>query len=127
MASLIDSEWYDSTTNFRIQLKTFRFMLQRAKEIWREKLAPDYTSTDLLKDKISVQVASEIINNSRPPNQGPTYLQQILYSVCEELDVDNLFERLNEADVQEAIKSKVNEAIDLLIASRYFKEKPDAQ
>lgn len=124
MTLLTDTEWYDSTSNFPIQIKVFRFMLQRAKKIWREKLAPDYASTDLLKDKIAVQMAAEIINNSRPPNQGPTHLQQILYSVCEELDVDDLFGRLNQTDVQEAIKIKVDEAIDLVIESRYFKEKP---
>lgn len=126
MTLLTDTEWLDSTVTLIIQLKVFRFMLQRAKEIWREKLAENYTSVDLIADKIAVQFASEIINNSRPPNQQPMHLQQILYSVCEELNVDDLFGRLNEEDVQTQLKTKVNEAIDLAIKARVFKEKQSA-
>lgn len=124
MALLTDSEWHDSALMFPVQLKVFRFMLQRAKEIWREKLAPDYASADLIKDKIAVQVASEIINNSRPANQSPMHLQQVLYAVCEELDVMNLFENLGNSEVQAQIKAKVDEAIELMIEARYFREKP---
>lgn len=124
MAILTDSEWHDSALMFPIQIKVFRFMLQKAKDIWREKLAPDYASTDLIKDKIAVQVASEIINNSRPANQNPMHLQQVLYAVCEELDVTNLFENLSDLEVQFQIKVKVSEAIGLMIEARYFKEKP---
>ncbi|MFB2832949.1 hypothetical protein [Floridanema evergladense] len=129
MAFLNDKAWWDATMTLSVQLKVQRFMLQRAKEIWREKLAPNYTSTDTLKDKIMVEFATEIINNSRAPNQNPPYLQQLLYAVCEELDLKNpndIFDNIDLPEISQLLKSKTNEAIDLVIEARYFKEKPIA-
>lgn len=124
MALLTDREWWDATLVLAVQLKVYRFMLQRAKAIWREKLADDYTPTDILKDKIMVEFAAEIVNNSRPPNQNPPFLQQLLYAICEEIDVENFFDNIESSEISALLKAKTDEAIDLLIESRYFKEKP---
>ena len=126
MTLLTDREWWDATLVLAAQLKVYRFMLQRAKAIWREKLADDYISTDILKDKIMVEFATEIVNNSRPPNQNPPFLQQLLYAICEEIDVEDFFNNIESPEIGALLKTKTDEAIDLLIKARYFKEKPIA-
>lgn len=126
MTILADRDWWDATVTLVVQLKVYRFMLQRAKEIWREKLVPGYTSTNAAKDKIAVEFATEIINNSRAPNQNPAYLQQILYVVCEEIDVVDFIDNIEQSEVQTILKAKVDEAINLSIEARYFREKPIA-
>lgn len=129
MTLLTDRAWWDATLTLAVQLKVQRFMLQRAKAIWREILDPQFVSTDVLKEKIKVEFATEIINNSRAPNQNPPYLQQLLYAICEELDLEDpndIFNNIETTEISELLRTKTDEAIDLLIEARYFKEKPVA-
>ena len=112
--ALADIDWSDSVNDRMIQLRVMRAMCRKAKEIWREYLTLEPTE----KGKIAVQFATEIITGLRQPNQNPTHMTQLIYCVADE--IENL-----QDDAELAIK--VEEAIDLAIEARFYKEKAIAQ
>ena len=106
-------EWYDALRTDSIKIRILRAMLQKAKAIWREILAPDYAG-DPLKAKVAMEFAGEIITGMRAVDQQPTHLQQILLGVADEL----------ESLEDDSLITKVDEAIELSIAARWFRVKP---